>query len=130
MPDPRRPLLPHRPTGVHLLHEPALNKGTAFSEAERDALRLRGLLPPQILSQDLQVVKVLESVRSNTPSPQRRGEPCVAILMTNVNHRGTETRGTHRERFVRLGCTPDAGMRTLQVQERLRAFSVFLCPCG
>ena len=66
MPDPRRPLRPGLPTGVHLLHEPALNKGTAFTEAERDALRLRGLLPPQILSQHQQVVKVLESVRSKT----------------------------------------------------------------
>jgi malate dehydrogenase (oxaloacetate-decarboxylating)(NADP+) len=51
------------PTGVHVLHEPALNKGTAFSEKEREALKLRGLLPPRILTQEQQVQKVLESVR-------------------------------------------------------------------
>ena len=34
------------PTGVDLLHDPVLNKGMAFSEEERDALHLRGLLPP------------------------------------------------------------------------------------
>ena len=31
------------PTGVALLRDPALNKGTAFTEEERDALALRGL---------------------------------------------------------------------------------------
>ena len=40
------------PTGVSLLQDPHLNKGTAFTELERDALNLRGLLPPHIHSQD------------------------------------------------------------------------------
>lgn len=37
--------------GIELLHDPALNKGTAFTAAERDAFGLRGLLPPRIFSQ-------------------------------------------------------------------------------
>lgn len=49
--------------GADLLHDPALNKGTAFTEAERDALCLRGLLPPRVCSQDEQVVRVLENIR-------------------------------------------------------------------
>ena len=40
-----------------------MNKGTAFSEAERDELKLRGLLPPKISSQDQQVKRVLENLR-------------------------------------------------------------------
>jgi hypothetical protein len=38
-------LLPGYQTGMDLLHNPALNKGTAFTEEEREALNLRGLLP-------------------------------------------------------------------------------------
>ena len=30
------------PTGLALLHDPLLNKGTAFTDAERDAFDLRG----------------------------------------------------------------------------------------
>ena len=49
------------PTGVQLLNDPALNKGTAFNEPERDALKLRGLLPPRVLTQEQQIEKILEN---------------------------------------------------------------------
>ena len=48
---------------MDLLHDPLLNKGTAFSAAERDGLGLRGLLPPRITSQEQQVERVLGNVR-------------------------------------------------------------------
>lgn len=51
------------PKGVAILQDPALNKGTAFTEAERDALHLRGLLPPHVASQELQLGRVLENFR-------------------------------------------------------------------
>jgi malate dehydrogenase (oxaloacetate-decarboxylating)(NADP+) len=38
------------PRGIDLLHDPLLNKSTAFTESERDGLGLRGLLPPRIFS--------------------------------------------------------------------------------
>jgi len=49
------------PTGVDLLHDPVWNKGTAFTEEERDALDLRGLLPPHVCTQDEQVQRVVEN---------------------------------------------------------------------
>jgi len=45
------------PTGYQLLHNPRLNKGTAFTEAERRAYGLEGLLPPAITNTDLQVAR-------------------------------------------------------------------------
>jgi len=51
------------PRGVALLRDPTLNKGTAFTAAERDALGIRGLLPPHVCSQEEQVARVLENFR-------------------------------------------------------------------
>jgi len=45
------------PTGYELLHSPRLNKGTAFTEAERRAYGLEGLLPPAITNTELQVAR-------------------------------------------------------------------------
>ena len=52
--------------GMHYLHEPALNKGTAFTEAERDALGLRGLLPPGVQTLDEQVMRVMGNFNRKT----------------------------------------------------------------
>jgi len=50
-------------SGIALLRDPLRNKGTAFTEAERDALGLRGLLPPRVFNQEQQIARVLESFR-------------------------------------------------------------------
>jgi len=47
--------------GIELLHDPVRNKGTAFTEEERDALGLRGLLPPHVHTMEEQVIRVLEN---------------------------------------------------------------------
>jgi malate dehydrogenase (oxaloacetate-decarboxylating)(NADP+) len=52
-----------QPSGMALLRDPLLNKGTAFTEAERDALGLRGLLPAHVLSMDEQVARVMTNLR-------------------------------------------------------------------
>jgi malate dehydrogenase (oxaloacetate-decarboxylating) len=49
------------PLGMDLLDEPGLNKGTAFTEEERDRFGLHGLLPPQIETLDEQVVRAYEA---------------------------------------------------------------------
>ena len=54
--------------GVALLQDPTRNKGTAFTELERDALGLRGLLPARIFTQEEQLARVLENFRRK-PTP-------------------------------------------------------------
>jgi len=51
------------PRGTTLLRDPTLNKGTAFTDAERDALGLRGLLPAHVFTLEDQVARVLENIR-------------------------------------------------------------------
>ena len=58
-------------SGYQLLHDPVLNKGVAFTEQERDALGLRGLLPPRVSSQDEQVCRALENLRAKPSDLER-----------------------------------------------------------
>ena len=50
-----------RCSGMNLLNNPVLNKGTAFTETEREAFGLRGLLPPIVESLDQQCVRAYEA---------------------------------------------------------------------
>jgi malate dehydrogenase (oxaloacetate-decarboxylating)(NADP+) len=52
------------PSGVELLHDPTFNKGTAFTQSDRAAFGLQGLLPPRIISQEEQALRVIENVRA------------------------------------------------------------------
>src|SRR5258708_1618845 len=70
----RQNLIAHRatfPRGVELLHDPLLNKGTAFSDSERDTLGLRGLIPPRVFSEEEQLVRILENARKKTTSIEK-----------------------------------------------------------
>jgi len=51
------------PIGMAVLHDPGLNKGTAFTEEERDRLGLHGLLPPAVCTQQVQMERVLGNLR-------------------------------------------------------------------
>jgi malate dehydrogenase (oxaloacetate-decarboxylating)(NADP+) len=52
--------------GIDYIYDPALNKGTAFTEKERDALGLWGLLPPGINTMEEQVIRVMGNYRRKT----------------------------------------------------------------
>lgn len=65
------PIPPGFPKGVKLLHDPQRNKGTAFTEAEREVLKLRGLLPPRVLTQDLQAKRVIGNLRAKDTDLER-----------------------------------------------------------
>ncbi len=69
-------------TGVQLLQDPTLNKGSAFTREERRRLGIEGLLPPHVSSMDEQVARVLENVRSQSTDLHRYTE-LISLLDRN-----------------------------------------------
>ncbi|GAB4151123.1 MAG: NAD-dependent malic enzyme [Planctomycetota bacterium] len=69
------PTLPHHDIGdrrgIDILHDPILNKGTAFTPRERDALGIRGLLPPRVFTEAEQVGRSLQHLRKLTSDLDR-----------------------------------------------------------
>src|SRR5262245_7873098 len=57
--------------GIDLLHDPVLNKATAYTEAERQALGLVGLVPDVTESEDLQLRRVLQQLGHKTTDLDR-----------------------------------------------------------
>ena len=72
------------PRGTALLRDPLLNKGTAFTEAERDALGLRGLLPPHVHTQQEQAARFMTNLRKLT-------DPLEKFVALNALHDRNES---------------------------------------
>jgi malate dehydrogenase (oxaloacetate-decarboxylating)(NADP+) len=98
--------------GAALLSNPLLNKGTAFTERERDVLGLRGLLPPRVFTLEEQLQRSLAAVRRKTDALEKY------IYLTNLQNRNevlfyrlvTE----HVEEMVPLIYTPTVGQACLE----------------
>jgi malate dehydrogenase (oxaloacetate-decarboxylating) len=54
-------ILKVRRGGQHLIHDPLLNKGTAFTGEERELFGLVGILPPQVVTIDKQISRLKEN---------------------------------------------------------------------
>ena len=65
------PVLPVKKRGAEILRDPLLNKGTGFPDSERDELEIRGLVPPQVVSIDDQVQRVMENYRRKSNDLER-----------------------------------------------------------
>ena len=84
-------------SGWRMLYHPKLNKGMAFTRAERDRLNLRGLLPPAELTIDRQVTLELEHLRAkntdiivgNTIGEEGSGFSCDTNKVTLFYRDGT-----------------------------------------
>ncbi len=59
------------PKGVALLQNPIYNKGTAFTPEEREALGLQGLLPPEVNTQEEQVMRVMKNFDKKSSDLER-----------------------------------------------------------
>ena len=57
--------------GMELLNRQGLNKGTAFTDEERTALGLHGLLPPQVESLDGQAARAYEAYKRKDDDLER-----------------------------------------------------------
>ncbi|KAJ4889495.1 hypothetical protein Rs2_29243 [Raphanus sativus] len=57
--------------GYSLIRDPRYNKGLAFTDKERDAHYLTGLLPPVVISQEVQERKLIHNLRQYTVPLQR-----------------------------------------------------------
>ena len=68
--------------GVEVLPDPQLNKATAFTEAEREALGLTGLLPAGVDTEDIQVARVLQQLEAK-PTDLERYIYLIALLDNN-----------------------------------------------
>jgi malate dehydrogenase (oxaloacetate-decarboxylating) len=55
-------------SGRDLINSPRLNKGTAFSDHERDVFDLHGLLPPHVGSLDEQIARRMQALRNQPTS--------------------------------------------------------------
>ena len=67
----RLPLLSMASAASSILHDPVLNKSTAYTEAERQALGLVGLVPDVTESEDLQLRRVLQQLGHKTTDLER-----------------------------------------------------------
>jgi malate dehydrogenase (oxaloacetate-decarboxylating)(NADP+) len=67
--------------GAAVLADPLLNKGTAFTDRERDALGLRPLLPPRVFTMAEQVQRSLGAVRRKQDNIEKY------IYLTNLQNR-------------------------------------------
>ncbi len=72
------------PTGLQILANPYQNKGTAFTPAERDLLGLHGLLPPRVLTQELQAARIMENFNKK-PTPLEKYIFLMALESRNKN---------------------------------------------
>ncbi len=101
--------LPH---GEALLHDPLLNKGTAFTEAERAALGLRGLLPPHVHTLEEQSARVLDNYRNKQTDLERY------IHLVSLQDRNEtlfyKVVGDHIEEMMPIIYTPTVGQACQQ----------------
>jgi len=70
------------PKGVDLLRNPYLNKGTAFTQGERDALVLNGFLPPKVETIEEQAARAY-SIVSQKETPVEKFDALMDIQDTN-----------------------------------------------
>ncbi|MFG2635973.1 NAD-dependent malic enzyme [Streptomyces sp. NPDC048362] len=93
--------------GRAVLGDPRLNRGTAFTEAERRALDLVGLIPSRVLSQDEQARRAYAQYR------EQAGDLAKSVNLTNLHDRNEvlfyRLVADHLEEMLPIVYTPTVG---------------------
>lgn len=98
------------PRGVALLRDPLLNKGSAFTEAERRTLELEGLLPPGVNTQHEQAERAYAGVTA-TAEPMVQYRELMALQDRN-EYLFYRVLIDHLEEFMPIVYTPTVGEAT------------------
>ncbi len=115
------------PRPVDYIHDPRLNKGTAFTEAEREALGLRGLLPPRVVAPGEQEARVLENFRRKS-SPLEQYIYLISLQDRN-EHLFYRVVMDHIEEMLPIIYTPTVGEACRQFGHIFRRpRGLYLCP--
>src|SRR5712691_7011256 len=98
--------------GIDVLHDPAINKTTAYSEAERQALGLVGLVPDVTESEDLQLRRVMQQLGHKTTDLDRY--IYLASLLDNDETLFYRTLVSDPARFLPIVYDPTSGEACLK----------------
>lgn len=103
---------PILPWGQRLLTHALFNKGTAFTERERDALGLRGLLPPRVFTMEEQLQRVYGNYQRKTSDLEKY------IFLTTLQNRNEtlfyRLLHEHAEEMIPIIYTPTVGQACLE----------------
>ena len=103
---------PMFPQGKALLNNSLLNKGTAFTETERDALGLRGLLPPRIFPIEEQVKRAIGNIRRKADALEKY------VFLTTLQNRNEtlfyRLMQDYAEEMIPIIYTPTVGQACLE----------------
>ncbi len=113
--------------GYEILRNPLLNKGSAFTPAERAALGLEGIVPPQFNDMSKQAQRTYANVqRQSTPIDKY---VALAALQDRNEHLFYRLLQDHLEEFVPIIYTPTVGQATRDFSRVFqRARGVWIMP--